>query len=78
MVINIENCELRSYEFKNRKDNSGQYLVFRFEDSDGVQHSAMTKDNSLVDKFDKGLNCTIKANLYICSEYTNLTILDFV
>lgn len=78
MVIIIENCELRSYEFKNRKDNSGQYLVFRFEDSNGVQHSAIAKDNSLVDKFDKGLNCSIKANLFIGSEYTNLTILDFV
>lgn len=78
MIVNIENCELRSYQFKDRKDKSGQYLVFRFEDADGVQHSAMSKDNSLVDKFDKGLNCTIIANLYIGTDYTNLNILDFL
>lgn len=78
MIVNIENCELRSYQFKDRKDGSGQYLVFRFEDSDGVQHSAMSKDNSLVDKFDKGLNCNIKANLFIGTDYTNLNILDFL
>lgn len=78
MVVNIENCELRGYQFKDRKDGSGQYLVIRFEDSDGLQHSAMSKDNTLIDKFDKGLNCTIKANLFIGTDYTNLNILDFI
>lgn len=77
MKVKIENCELRGYNFRDRKDGNGQYLIFRFEDSDGIQHSATCKDNGLVQKFDKGLNCTVVANLYIGTDYTTLSVVDF-
>ncbi len=78
MDIKIENCELRSYEFRDKKDKKGQYLIIRFEDAKGIQHNALCRDRNILNKFEKGLSCTLCAYLFIGSDYTQLTITDII
>lgn len=77
MEILICDAELRGYEFKDRKDGNGQYLIIRFEDKYGRQHNGISSDNTLVKKFEKGLICDIVANLYVGTDYARISIKDF-
>lgn len=74
MEILIVDCELRGYEFRDRKDNNGQYLIIRFEDKNGIQHNAIAKDNSIIDSFEKGLKCDLLCNLYVGSDYARISL----
>lgn len=71
----IENVNIRGCERKTNK-NGDEYLLIRFEESNGQAQQIVDKDMEREQYYKRGTDMNLTINIDISKNYTNLRVLD--